>query len=135
MRTLNLISGVGVAIVAAWLAVTNLAYAAEFACKVPWSGDTDCGFPKFTIRPQESIKIEVYSVTKESDGSDVGKPATFKLQDANNGNAVITDLSIRAGASGIWQNKNKETDLIVQMRVNVEQGNDVIVRGRYDVTK
>lgn len=136
MRTLNLLSGVGVAIVGAWLAVTNLAEAGqEFACKVPWSGDTDCNWPKFSIRPQETIKIDVYSVQKESDGADVGKPAIFTLKDANVDNATITDLTIRAGASGLWKNVNKETALTVQMRVNVQQGDTVIVRGRYDVTK
>jgi hypothetical protein len=135
MRTWKLISGVGVAIVAAWLAVTNLAHAAEFACVVPWTSDTDCGWSKFTIRPQELIKIEVYSVQKKSDGSNVGKPALFTIKDTNNGDAVITDMAINAGNTGSWKNTSKETAFVVQMRLNVKQGDDVVVRGRYDVTK
>jgi hypothetical protein len=36
---LNLLSGVGIAMVGAWLAVTNSAYDDEFPCALLWSGD------------------------------------------------------------------------------------------------
>lgn len=133
MRTLNLLSGVGVAIVGAWLAVTNLAYAAEFTCRVPWTGKAPCAQP-FTVRPQEQVTIEVYSIQYEADGKDVDLPAEFEFVDTSN-QSVVGNLTVWSRTTSVWKNVNKETELHVQLRVNVEKNNNINVRGRYTVSK
>lgn len=135
MRTWNLISGVGVAIVAAWLAVTNLAYAAEFTCKVPWYTDTTCGIPKFSIPPDGNLTIEVYTVKK--DGYDFTRVCpVFQIFDVNNGDRLLATLDdMCAGKSKTYHNPMKATEQIVSLRVNVKQGNDIDITGRYTVTK
>lgn len=133
MRNLNLLSGVGVAIVAAWLAVTNLAYATEFTCTVPWSGDTDCQLEKFTIRPGEKLQFEVYSV--QEDGKDLSVEVKFKIQDANKNNVTVDEVHVKPRTTVIWPYPNKENPLVAQLRVNVDQYSTIVVRGRYQVTK
>ena len=132
MRKWKLVSGVGVAIVAAWLAVTNLAYAGEFTCSVGWLGDTDCGLPTFTLRTGESLKIEVDSI--QNDGKDVGDPATFTVQDAKKNKAIRT-LVVAARTSASWKYEGQVSPLDVRLRVNHPAMETIVVRGRYTITK
>lgn len=133
MRTFHLISGVGVAIVAAWLAVTNLAYADEFTCTIPWSGGTYCSLPKFNIPPQAILTIEVYSLQK--DGKDIGGPVSFTVQDANRDNLKVHTINVDPRNSTSWKYDSKETPLTAQLYVNHGDTSTLVVRGRYTVTK
>ncbi len=133
MRTLNLLSGMGVAIVAAWLAVTNLAYADEFTCEIPWSGGTHCGLPKFDIPPQATLTIEVYSIQK--DGKDTGGPVSFTVQDANRENVKVHTIDVGPRTSSSWKYDGKEKPLTAQLYVNHADVAKIVVRGRYTVTK
>ncbi len=135
MRSWNLLSAVGVAIVAAWLAVTNLAYAAEFSCRVPWYSGTDCGFPKFEIPAQGTLTIEVYSIRREDDGSGVTDAATFYIYDANKENMPVHHFSVSPGSTSTWKYDGKEAPLTATMRVNVDIKATLIVRGRYNASK
>ncbi len=128
---MNLLSGIGVAIVAAWLAVTNLAYVDEFTCTVPWSGDTDCNWPKINIAPSEMLVFEVYSV--QHDGKEVGETAWFKIQDANNNNVQVDEIPVSPRTTVIWSPPNKDTPLVAQLRLNVHVNKTMVVRGRYRV--
>jgi hypothetical protein len=132
MRTWSLLSGVGVAIVAAWLAVTNLAQAAEeFTCVIPWHGPTDSCFPTLKIPARGQVKIEVYTVQKKSSGEDVGGPVTFQILDTENNNVPVYTLYIPARSTGSWVYESSQKLLVAQIRTNHSLGNDVVVRGRY----
>ncbi len=133
MRTLNLLSGVGVAIVGAWLAVTNLAYADEFTCVVPWSGDTDCDLPKFSIPPQGLLTVEVYSI-QDNDGNQPKEAALFKVYDANKEGVMVKDFSASARTTVTWKYESKEKALMAQLRVNHPQTARITIRGRYTVS-
>jgi len=134
MRTLNLLSGVGVAIVAAWLAVTNLAYADEFTCVIPATGDTDCSLPKFSIPPQASLTIEVYSI-RDDKGNNVDELIHFRVYDANQDNIIVGTIKQGLGTSLPWKYEGKEKPLTAQLRAYHEDYTKIIVRGRYTVTK
>lgn len=131
MRTWKLISGVGVAIVAAWLAVTNLAYAAELACRAPWSGDTDCQWPNITIPARGVLVIEVYTI--QVDGKDIDRPAEFTIFDTNNNNVKVHTMFVGARSTGSWMYENTEAPLVAKVRVNHPQLSDVVVRGGYSI--
>lgn len=132
MRTLNLISGVGVAIVGAWLAVTNLAYAkTEFTCEVPWHGPTDECFPKLDIPARGVVTIEVYSI--QEDGEDQTEPATFKILDTEHNNAVVTTFDVRARHSNTWIYESNLKLLVAKIRVNHPNKGKTIVRGNYSI--
>jgi hypothetical protein len=135
MRNLNLLSAVGVAIVAAWLAVTTLAYADEFTCTIPWYKSTDCRLPKFSIPPGGKLTIEMYTVKK--DGQDFTRTApVFQILDVNNNDTVMhTTPAIKPGTSHTYQNPLKTTEQIVSLRVTISQGNDIDITGKYTVTK
>jgi hypothetical protein len=133
-----LLSAVGVAVVAAWLAVTTLAQAAEFTCKVPWYTDTDCKLPKFSIPPGGKLTIEVYTVKK--DGVDIfltkDRCPVFKILDVNNDDRLLKALKeMCAKTSQTYENPLKSTEQVVYLRVNVNQGNDIYIDGKYTVTK
>lgn len=131
MRTWKLISGVGVAIVAAWLAVTNLAYAAEFACVVPWSGDTDCAWPNMTIPARGVLVIEVYTI--QVDGKDIDGPAEFTVMDTNKNNVTVHKMFVGARSTGTWMYESTEAPLVAKVRVNHPKLSSVVVRGRYSI--
>ena len=134
MRTLNLLSGVGVAIVAAWLAVTNLAYADEFTCVVPATGDTDCGLNDITIPPRGVVTIEVYTIKKKKkNGEDLKEKATFRILDTNKNNEEVASLTVGAGTSSTWIYPSNLRLLVVNIRVNHGVWSDVVVRGRLTV--
>ncbi len=134
MRNLNLLSGLGVAIVGAWLAVTSLAHAAEFSCTIPWYTDTDCKLPKFSIPPEGKLRIEVYTVKK--DGRDFSTPCpVFQIFDVNNDNRLVHTTEICAGAAETYQNPKKTTEQIVYLRVDIGEKSDIDITGRYTVTK
>ncbi len=135
MRNLNLLSGVGVAIVGAWLAVTSLAQAAEFSCTIPWYTDTDCGLPKLSIPPEGKLTIELYTVTK--DGQDFTERCPFfQVLDVNNNNIELTKpMKVCAKTAATYQNPMKTTEQIVSLRFNIKQGNNIHITGKYTVTK
>ncbi len=133
MRTLNLLSGVGVAIVAAWLAVTNLAYADEFTCVIPPTGDTDCGLNSITIPAVGVVTIEVYSIKNKSTGKDLPESATFRILDTNKNNEQVGKLTVGAGTSSTWFYKSQLRLLVANIRVNHGDWTDVIVRGRLTI--
>lgn len=120
------------AIVAAWLAVTNLAYADEFTCNVGWVGNTECGLPTLTLRSGETLKIEVDSI--QNDGKDVGGLATFAVLDAKKNKAIRT-LSVAPRSSALWKYEGTESPLEVRLRVNHDAMKIIVVRGRYTITK
>lgn len=133
MRTWNLLSAVGAALIGAWVTVASLAQAAEFTCKVPWHSDTDCNIPKFTIHAQETLTIKVTSV--KVDGADLGTPfPVFTILDVNN-NATLGTLTVPARTSASYKNERTETDQTVQIRVNIGKMNDVDIQGSYTVSK
>jgi hypothetical protein len=130
MRTWKLISGVGVAIVAAWLAVTNLAYAGgEFTCVVPATGDTDCALPKISIPARGVFWVEVYTI--QQDGKDQTGPASFKILDANNNNTYVHTVFVGARSTGSWMYESNVKELVAQVRVNYSDYKETVVRGRY----
>ena len=135
MRTLNLLSGVGVTIVAAWLGVTSLAHAAEFSCTIPWYTSTDCDLPKFSIPPEGKLTVEMYTVTK--DGRDFTRVCPFfQVLDVNNNNIELTKpMEVCAKAATTYQNPMKTTEQIVSLRFNISQGNNIHITGKYTVTK
>jgi hypothetical protein len=133
MRTWKLISGVGVAIVAAWLAVTNLAYAAtEFTCEVPWHGPIDTCFPKLDIPARGVVRIEVYTI-RDKDGEDLKKPATFQILDTENKDAVVTTFDIRPHQSSLWVYESSLKMLVAKIRVNHPNVGKTTIRGNYSI--
>jgi hypothetical protein len=131
MRTLNLLSGVGVAIVAAWLAVTNLAYADEFTCVIPATGDTDCGLNSIAIPARGVVTIYVDSIKKG--GEDLKEPATFRILDTNKNNEEVASLTVSAGTSSRWIYPSNLRLLVANIRVNHGRWREVVVRGRYTI--
>lgn len=132
MRTLNLLSGVGVAIVGAWLAVTNLAHAGqEFTCAVPWySSTTEC-FPTLNIPARGVVTIEVYTI--QEDGDDVGGPATFQLLDTENKDAEVHTFRISARERSTWIYESNVKMLVAKVRVNHSNNGRTIIRGNYSI--
>jgi hypothetical protein len=136
MQKSNLLSAVGVAVVGAGLAVTSWVYAAEFSCKIPWHSDSDCGFPKFSIRGQEKLTVEVYSA--KVDGKEITKEdkcPVFTILDVNNNSVLSTTPPLCAGKSDTYVNPNKEKELLVEIRVNSVLTKDVYIQARYTVGK
>jgi hypothetical protein len=131
MRSWNLLSAVGVAIVAAWLAVTNLAYAAEFTCIIPWHGSTDTCFPQLDIPARGLVEIEVYTV--QLDGEDVGGDVQFKILDTEQYDIPVHVISIGARSTGRWRYESSEKLLKAKIRVNHPKIGNVVVRGRYAI--
>jgi hypothetical protein len=135
MRNLNLLSAVGVAVVAAWLAVTTLAYADEFTCTIPWYKSTTCDLPKFSIPPGGKLTVELYTVKIR--GRDFTQRCPFfQVFDVNNNNIELTKpMEVCAKAAAIYENPLKTKEQIVYLRFTISQGNDVDITGKYTVTK
>lgn len=133
MRAWKWVAVAAVAMFGVCFTVARIAYAAEFTCTIPWSGDTDCKIPKFTIHAQETLTVKVTSVKVQ--GKDLGEPAHIKILDVNNNNTVLAELVIMASNSASYKNDRKETDQTVQLRVNVDKWATVDVQGSYTVSK
>ena len=132
MRTLNLLSGVGIAIVGAWLAVTNLAEAqTEFTCAVPWDGPDDSCISELKIPARSVVSIEVYTIQK--DGKDQDRPATFQLLDTENKDAEVHLFTLGARSTGLWVYESNVKMLVAKVRVNHPNMSKTIIRGRYSV--
>jgi hypothetical protein len=133
MRALNLISGVGIAIVATWLAVTNLAYGAhEFTCEVPWTGDAYTCFPKLEIPARGLVTISVDTIRGE-DGEDLMDLAIFYIKDMENKDAVVQTLEVRAHQSVSWRYESNVKLLVAKVHVNYSKSRKATIRGSYSV--
>jgi hypothetical protein len=134
MRTWTMAFVVGVGLLTAGLTVASRAWAAEFSCRIPWYGGTDCGIPKFTIRAQEQLTFGMTSV--KIAGKDLDKPCpVIELFDVNNNDTLLVSFDVCVGTPKTYQNKNKETDQTVRVRINIARTNDVDIQGSYKISK
>jgi hypothetical protein len=134
MRTWTMALMAGLGLLTAGITVASRAWAAEFSCKIPWYGGTDCGIPKFTIRAQEKLTVGMTSV--KIAGKELDDPCPFiELFDINNNDTLLDSLELCVGKPKTYQNKNKETDQTVRVRINISKNKDVDIQGSYKIGK